>query len=309
MQIVLVDASRTVSKIVTQLLQARGYLVLSFADGPEAISHIKSGAEVDALITSVELPSMSGFELCWEVRLLADRHKPIHIIMMSSTYDRGKLAEALDSGADDFIGKPPAPEELYARLRAAERLVCMQRELIRMATTDPMTTLMNRRALFERGQQVVAGAAPQAPVSSIIFDIDQFKRINDIFGHDVGDRAICSVAAAAADEAAIVGRLGGEEFAILLENRSIEPAFQTAEKLRARVAGLRIPIRDGTLTLTCSFGVSEWQPGDTLDHLLKRADVALYQAKRNGRNRVVRYGGDLLDAPAQLEGSILRSAS
>src|SRR5215470_15006018 len=115
MQIVLVDASRTVSRIVTQLLQARGYSVRCFADGPDALAYIRSGREVDALITSVELPSMSVFELCWETRLLAGQHSPIHIILMSSNYDRGKLAEALDSGADDFIGKPPAPEELYAR--------------------------------------------------------------------------------------------------------------------------------------------------------------------------------------------------
>jgi len=307
MQVVLVETSRTVSKIVTRLLEARGHTLRHFADGTEALSYVRSGAEIDTLITSVELPSMSGFEVCWEVRALVDR-SPIYIILMSSNCDRSKLAEALDSGADDFIGTPPAPDELYARLRAADRLVSLQRDLIRLATTDPMTTLMNRRAFFDKGQQVFARAAPQSPITAIMFDIDRFKRINDTYGHDVGDEVICSVAAAAADESTIVGRLGGEEFAILLDQTSLEQAVRIAERLRLRVAALQIPIGKDTLRLTCSFGVSEWQPGDTLDQIIKRADLALYEAKREGRNRVVCFNNELLDVSLKADLSyIIRS--
>ena len=108
---------------------------------------------IDALITSAELKHISGVELCWEARLLATCRRPIYVLMMSSRkYDQRSLIEALDSGADDFIGKPPLAEELFARLRAAERILSMQHELIRLATIDPLTGLCNRRGFFEHRQ-------------------------------------------------------------------------------------------------------------------------------------------------------------
>src|ERR1700676_3690334 len=138
MRVVVVDPSRTVLKAVSRLLAVDGHEVSSFLDGPEALAHIKSDAGVDALIASAELTTMSGIELCWETRLLSGRDRAIYIILMSSNSDQKHLINALDSGADEFIGKPPAKEELYARLRSAERLVRLQRELIRLATTDPL---------------------------------------------------------------------------------------------------------------------------------------------------------------------------
>src|SRR5207237_4028964 len=129
-----------------------------FVDGREALDHIKANAEVDVLITSTEPASLSGIELCWETRLLASCGRPIHIILMSSNRDQAHLVQALDCGADDFIGKPPAARELFARLRSAERMLSMQRDLIRLATTDPLTGLLNRRAFFEHGLQLCAQA-------------------------------------------------------------------------------------------------------------------------------------------------------
>ena len=123
MRIALVDPSRTNRLIVARMLETRGHEVVPFADEREALDHIKSDTAIEALITSAELKYMSGVELCWETRLLATSRRPIYVLMMSSQYDYRNLIEALDSGADDFIGKPPLAEELYARLRAAERPV------------------------------------------------------------------------------------------------------------------------------------------------------------------------------------------
>jgi two-component system, cell cycle response regulator len=203
-------------KFVSRLLEARHHEVRPFVDEREALDYIKSDVHVDALITSAELTAMSGIELCWEARLLATHRRQIYVIMMSSNNDQHRLAEALDGGADDFIGKPPVPEELYARLRAAERLARMQRELIRLATTDPLTGVFNRRAFFELAQEACSRLVPGAMLSAIMFDIDHFKRINDAHGRDVGDEAIGGVARAAGIESAIVGRahvgrIGGEE--------------------------------------------------------------------------------------------------
>jgi two-component system cell cycle response regulator len=287
MRVVLVDPSRTMRLYVTRLLQARDHEVRPFADGAAALACMRDDSDVDAMITSAELNGMSGLELCWETRILAGRDRPIYVILMSSNIDKQKLGEALDSGADDFISKPPVPDELYARLRAAERLGTMQRELVRLASFDPLTGLLNRRVFFERAQS----ASQRSPiVTAIMLDIDHFKRINDVFGHDIGDQAIAAVAQAIATEGAVTGRLGGEEFALLLEGRTVEEGIVIAERLRTRTAALRFETAHGIITLSCSFGVSERTQGESIDDLLKRADVALYAAKTGGRNRVVAAG-------------------
>src|SRR5262249_14771985 len=121
-----------------------------------------------------------------------------------------------------------------------------------------------------------------------IFDIDHFKRVNDLYGHDVGDRAIRAAAQEAATQKnALVGRLGGEEFAMLLARHGLADALGVAERLRQTLAALQFDTSHGLLTLTCSFGVSTFETGDTIELLLKRADIALYAAKTGGRNRVV----------------------
>src|SRR5262245_26954454 len=160
---------------------------------------------------------MSGVELVWEARLLANSGRPLHIVLMSSNCDENQLIQALDCGADDFIGKPPAAQELYARLRSAERLLSMQRELMRLASTDPLTGALNRRAFLERAQIITERATGGALLSAIMFDIDHFKGINDEYGHAAGDLALRAVCGQAARRHAVIGRLGGEEFAIMLE--------------------------------------------------------------------------------------------
>jgi diguanylate cyclase (GGDEF)-like protein len=302
MRVALVEPSRTMRMYVTRLLQARDHEVRLFADGSEALDCVRTDDGVDAMITSMELGQMSGLELCWETRVLAGRDRPIYVILMSSNSDKKRLGEALDSGADDFISKPPVPDELYARLRAAERLTTLQRELVRFASLDPLTGLYNRRVFFE----LASGAIQRNRViSTIMLDIDHFKLINDVFGHDVGDRAIVAVAQETQMDGAVVGRLGGEEFAVLLEGRTLEEGLALAESMRARIAALSFETAKGPMTLTCSFGVSERMADESIDALLKRADVALYAAKTGGRNRVI-AADPTTDASFRRPGSVLR---
>jgi len=141
-----------------------------------------------------------------------------------------------------------------------------------------------------------------------VIDIDHFKRINDVYGHDVGDEAIRKVAGHVAAETAITGRLGGEEFALLLEGRDQSVALRIAEELRTRISAMRVQTEKQRLKLTCSFGVSQWEPGDTIDRLLKRADIALYSAKSGGRNRVVAFDTELIAGISSLHGRLRSTA-
>lgn len=297
MNIVLVDASRVVLKILSELLSSHGHVVHAFANGEDALARIASDATVDVLITSLELPGMSGFEVCWEARLLASRDSPIYVLAMSSVAHHERLAEALDSGADDFIGKPPHPEELFARLRTAERISVAQRELIRLATRDPLTDLFNRRAFFERGNGMLVqrGAFPRGVV---ITDIDHFKRVNDTYGHDAGDQVIAAVAAHLARLPGIVGRIGGEEFAVVLPDGRPESLWRVTESLRAVIDGSPVKTKLATIPVTISAGTAIVGPDDSVESALRRADLALYAAKRGGRNCVIAADGP--DAPAEM---------
>ena len=310
MRIALVDPSRTTRLIVSRMLEARGHEVLPFADERDALTSIKTDSYIVALITSAELKHMSGVELCWEARLVATCRRPIYVLMMSTHYDQRSLIEALDSGADDFIGKPPLAEELYARLRAAERILGMQRELIRLATIDPLTGLCNRRGFFEQATEACARVAPpDGSLSAIVLDVDNFKHINDSYGHETGDEAIRICANAARLEEALTGRLGGDEFALLLEEKSLPQAIEIAEDLRVRLAGKPFDTGKDRITLTWSIGVGEGRPGDTVDQILARADAALYDAKLGGRNRVVGVHAGLLMRPAIATNGFARACS
>jgi two-component system, cell cycle response regulator len=295
-RIVVVDPSRTILKAVTRLLEDDGHVVSAFSEGREALDFIKSAPDVSVLMTSAELAAMSGLELCWEARLLSGRDRALYIILMSSNAEQSAVVNALDSGADEFIRKPPASEELYARLRTAERLLGQQREMIVLANLDSLTGAFNRRAFFEKtGDLAEAGRA----FAAVMFDIDHFKGVNDTYGHDVGDRVLSVIGAEARKDKAIFGRLGGEEFAIVLEGSGLEAATLYAENLREQLAALSFDSEGQTFSVTASFGVAERAAQESIDLLLKRADAALYQAKRAGRNRVVAATAQAAEQDAQ----------
>jgi two-component system, cell cycle response regulator len=295
-RIVVVDPSRTILKAVSRLLESDGHVVNAFSEGEDALDCIKSAPDVSVLMTSAELVSMSGLELCWEARLLSGRDRAFYIILMSSNAEQTHVVNALDSGADEFIRKPPAGEELYARLRTAERLLRQQRELIVLAYLDPLTGVLNRRAFFDKAGDLVDAGRHFA---AVMFDIDHFKHVNDTYGHAVGDQVLRAIGREARSANSVLGRLGGEEFAILLEGSSLQAATLHAEELRRHLAGLSFDAAGQTFSIAASFGVAERTANESIDQLLKRADGALYQAKRTGRNRVIAAAADAGEQDAQ----------
>lgn len=286
MRIALVDSSRAVQKAMSEMIGQGEHEVVSFSEGRAALNCLSTDNNVRALLTSVQLGDISGIELCAAARKLAGARRPLFIGVMSSTNDYGLVVEALDNGADDFIRKPPFAEELRARLRAADRLTLMQGQLIKFATTDPLTGLFNRRAFFEDAGAACRAADTGKPLVVIVFDIDHFKQINDTHGHEAGDVVLAAVAKIVMNaEGTVAGRLGGEEFCVLTRF-ALDDAIDHAEELRRSIKNLRFPRWDIT-RVTCSFGIAEWESGDTIDTLLRRADVAMYHAKSSGRDRVI----------------------
>jgi diguanylate cyclase (GGDEF)-like protein len=285
MRVALVEPSRTVRRIVTDMIQEWDHDVRAFANGEEALAGLQSDQDIRALVTSAELASISGFELIAAARN-AVGHRPLYIVLMSSIDEYTRCVQALDNGADDFICKPPIKEELRARLRTADRVTSMQRELVKLATTDFLTGLPNRRAFFEKAAHAPERALRGEPLSVLMLDLDHFKQINDTHGHEAGDQVLRAVSSELATMPGLAGRLGGEEFASLLGKR-LDDAMETAELVREAIGNLVVRSNDVSVPVTCSIGVTEWEPGDTIDALLRRADVALYEAKRSGRNRVV----------------------
>ena len=170
----------------------------------------------------------------------------------------------------------------------------LEEELLRQAHADYLTGVYNRRFFMASAEQALARSRRYGhPLSLLMLDADHFKQINDQHGHQAGDEALQQLARACQRQlrqADILGRIGGEEFAILLPDTELPPACAVAERVRQAVADLRLAGRQQTFGLTLSIGVGSYQPGDELNTLLNRADVALYQAKQAGRNRVCHAG-------------------
>lgn len=282
MRILLAEPTRIGRAIVASMLREEGYTVVPCETAEAALEMLKGSEPFDVLITSIEFAAMSGLELCWEARLVADSGNPLYVIVLSSSRDEQKLVEALDSGADDFINKPPNRNELMARLRAAARLLQAQRELIRLACFDSLTGLRNRRSYFEELDKLVDYPGP---IAVIMLDIDYFKQVNDRHGHDAGDDVLKEIGTRLTAMDRNFARLGGEEFAVVVRG-PIAVAAQMAEMIRQNVAAMPVETRNGAIPVTISLGVAERTPGSRFDLAMKDADIALYASKSAGRNRV-----------------------
>jgi diguanylate cyclase (GGDEF)-like protein len=162
----------------------------------------------------------------------------------------------------------------------------MQAELITLATIDSLTGLLTRRAFVAAAERMVERAAAGRHFSVLICDLDKFKAVNDTYGHETGDLVLRKVSEELRAIDAPAGRLGGEEVALLTDGH-LDDAVDLAERFRESVSNLAVRVGNRTIGVTCSIGAAEWEPGDTIDTLLRRADAALYEAKRTGRNRVV----------------------
>ncbi|BCL62643.1 diguanylate cyclase response regulator [Desulfomarina profundi] len=282
--ILAVDDTRENLNILLSLLAE--YDILVALDGKKALEIIDR-EKIDLILLDISMPEMDGYEIC---RLLkaTERTKDIPVIFLTAKDDEESIELAYDVGGVDFITKPFKPRELLARVKIQIDFRNMVRKLEYMASYDTMTGIYNRRKFFEQGQ-ILFSAHPR-DLYAIVIDIDNFKTVNDTYGHPVGDIVIRKIARTISTNLpknTVLGRLGGEEFAVIMKGTSIEATRDLAEHLRKTISKLKIHHDSGCLEhITISNGVSKICPNDTLDTLLNRADEALYEAKETGRNKV-----------------------
>lgn len=298
MNVLIAEDDPVLQHMLRTLLTKWGYEVVVAANG-DAAWEILQGQDAPRLaLLDWLMPGMDGVEICREARKRSAQAYR-YLLVLSSKGDRVDVVDGLQSGADDYLTKPFHPDELRARLRAGERILMLEDKLVAAqqvlqfkASHDALTELLNRGAILETLQrELQRGRREKNSLGVLLLDLDHFKSINDRKGHDVGDEVLREASRrmlASVRSYDAVGRYGGEEFLILVPGCNSANACDRAEQIRVAIAGSPIETLGGLIRVSASIGVASTVDGASweADALVHAADVALYRAKRNGRNRV-----------------------
>ncbi len=285
------------SRLLLQKVLTRwGYDVVTAAGGEEAWKVLAGENSPDLAVLDWRMPELDGVEICRRIRSL-DLSSPPYLILLTSSGDKHDVATGLEAGANDYVQKPFDHDELRARLLVGRRfaelnqkLIETQRELRTQALTDPLTHIMNRRAIFARlVEEMVRSPRQGLPLSIGVLDIDHFKLVNDQYGHSGGDfilQVVVERALKALRAYDSLGRIGGEEFLIVMPGVGPRDAEIVLERLRKTVRDSPVDLQGLEITVTVSIGGAV-SGGESMDDLLNLADEALYRAKGGGRDQVV----------------------
>jgi diguanylate cyclase (GGDEF)-like protein len=252
------------------------------------------------------LPGLDGVELCRRLRHRPETEPYTYTILLTGKSQQHEMLEAMDAGADDFLAKPFDPPELKARLQVGKRIVELQQKLVSAnealhyaASHDFLTRLWNRAAIIAFLQREMARSLREGRALGVIpVDVEHFKKVNDELGHETGDYVLQEIAkrfSASLREYDGIGRYGGEEFLLVMPGCDLATTSRRANLIRELISSTQIRTPVKPTTVTVSMGVAVAESATSSESLLRRADLALYQAKRNGRNRVeetVRAAGE-----------------
>jgi diguanylate cyclase (GGDEF)-like protein len=295
--VLVVDDSPVYRKLVEHALEDQAYSPVFARNGCEAMELYAKHAP-SIVITDWMMPDFSGLELCQYIR--GDlQHPYTYIIVLTSISEKDNVVKGLAAGADDYLTKPFDPGELLARIGVGRRTIDLHNEidgknklLEEMAHTDSLTGLPNRRALEEWAGRQLRGAARHGYSLWVVHaDLDSFKSINDNHGHDAGDQVLREFGAILKEytrASDISGRMGGDEFLLVLTHVDEKHIRLTVERLRGHLASKYFSFGGQSISVTASFGVCGFQGKEPLEfsRLVRQADKALYCAKRAGRNQI-----------------------
>ena len=296
MRVLAAEDNPVFQSMLKTMLTKWGYQAVTARSGTEAWNVLESENAPRLAVLDWMMPGMDGLEICRRIRS-AHREPYIYILLLTARTESQDLIEGMEAGADDYLTKPFNSHELRVRLRAGQRILELQEELLKarealreQATHDGLTGLLNRSSILEKLHDELSRAARTGdPVSVLMADLDRFKSINDSLGHLAGDAVLREAARrlkAAARRYDSVGRYGGEEFLIVLPGCDTSDAGVQAERMREAIGATPFVTPSRQVSVTASLGAacsSDIAP----EALVREADDALYEAKADGRNRVV----------------------
>jgi diguanylate cyclase (GGDEF)-like protein len=288
MRVLAAEDNPVFQSMLRTLLRKWGYDAVIAQNGNEAWQILESEDAPRLAVLDWMMPGMDGVQICRKVRS-ANREPYIYIVLLTARADSQDLVEGMDAGADDYLTKPFNAQELRVRIRAGRRILDLHGALRRQATHDGLTGLLNRNSILVRlSEELGRHEREGRPLSLLMVDLDRFKSVNDTYGHLAGDGVLREAAARMTATSRCydgLGRYGGEEFLVVLPGCDLGAAAAQAERLREAIAQVLFPVGEG-LQVTCSIGIASASGGGP-EALIRHADQALYDAKGQGRNRVV----------------------
>ena len=297
MKILLAEDDRISCHMMQAMLTEWGYDVVIARNGHQAWEILCGEQAPQLAILDWVMPEMDGVEVCRNVRQ-AENERYTYVVLLTAKGDKEDLILGLDAGADDYIIKPFDPQELKVRLRAGRRILNLQEQLLaarailmERATHDPLTGLWNRSAIGDLFVHELFRVQREKSILAVAMaDIDHFKAVNDSYSHMAGDTVLQAIAERITTTVRNydrIARYGGDEFLLVMPGCDLALGAVFAERVRAAVTAAPINTPEGLIPVTMSIGVTACTPDDpSFDALIARADAALYQAKRAGRNRV-----------------------
>ncbi|MFY9089817.1 GGDEF domain-containing response regulator [Arcobacter aquimarinus] len=287
-KILVVDDSKSFVNKTIDLLNRYKIIGLCAYDGEEAYKILKENSDIKIVLTDYLMPKMDGLELTKKIRRDYSKDE-LSIIVTSNDTSKKIPAKFLKYGANDFLYKGFSNEEFFARINSNIEVLELFDEIKNKANKDYLTGLYNRRYLFDVGNKIYEDCKLNGKIFAIaIIDVDNFKNINDIYGHDIGDIALKEVSKILNEEIlsdALISRLGGEEFCICFYNRTEKQIDELLENIRERFENNIIVYDNKEINYTISIGYS-FDFGKNMDNMINNADRYLYFAKNEGRNRV-----------------------
>lgn len=301
------DAKDTLMLLEFDLVK-EGYCVSTAESAEEALMLLESDS-INLILLNMYMPGTSGLELLYQLKL-NPKYKHIPVIMLSSSDDENQIVAALDFGADDYVTKPYISKVLLARIKTSLRLFEKTKKLESLANTDFLTNLPNKGAFEKSCSRIIAQAKREEKnVIIAMLDIDYFKKVNDTYGHEVGDKVLIEFASVLQDcfrDYDALGRVGGEEFAVCMSNITLVDAYTAFERFRKSIEDYVLLIKNEqgnevTLSISVSIGFTNGESDHLIyEELLRKADKYLYEAKKGGRNRIICDAQDL-DIPSEIE--------
>lgn len=307
--ILVVDDVKQNLQVVIAILEEYGYGTTFATNGKQALERVHF-SHPDLILLDLMMPGMDGLQVCKHLKS-DSKTQEIAVMFLTASQEDSHLMKAFELGAVDYVNKPFKAPELLARVRthlelkhtrdelrkALEKQDKLVLDLQKLATTDSLTGIPNRRQIWTWGEQELERAFRyQRPLSLFVLDVDHFKQINDTYGHHAGDRALQTMTSRvmkilrASDR---FGRFGGEEFVGILPETELSKGVEVAERVRKTIADLSLELAENQkVQMTVSIGITNyhWKEANfTLEDLLKQADRSLYQAKQEGRDRVVTF--------------------